>query len=151
MSTDLIKQHNLTATCLAAGVVEVNLYAGSGFMQLVRERVEKSDVLSGRWFNRPGTTPPDLWEESTYKECVKFIFFLPAFRLRVEFWDGDLVTGRPTEVRCDWYIQLQDLGEWPEITDALSKSLRSEALNKPKEEVEAANKSRVDAIYNRLL
>ena len=104
--------------------------------------------LDSEWLNYKKSekkifNDPDIDKETSYDECVQCkIYFDEGLKFEVTVKEGDMVDGRPLESRCKFKLVLPSCPV--EFDDMLQKRLEVAALNRIRQEDEAAFSKRVE-------
>lgn len=112
---------------------------------------EKASVFSGKFFNSwYKDKTPNIFEESTFSECLEMSFNIETSLLKITMWDGDSLYGQKQTERCEWEVKVS-AASIPWLKDRAVKLLYQVAQNIRDEELRKQEEARVNEIVNSLL
>ena len=151
-----MKYEQVAKALIANKRKELFIYASFGLwteFSQIRKLIEqdKASVVSGKFFGSwYKDETPNIFEESTFSECLEMSFNIETSLLKITMWDGDSLYGQKQTERCEWEVKVNAASiRW--IKDRAVKLLYQVAQDIRDEELRKREEARVNEIMNNLL
>lgn len=132
---------------------------GWASLLILRKHLKQHDQISSKWLDYRAhianfESEPNMWNESTYDQCVHWSFDVHTLVLKVRMEDGDAYDGRPTRAFAEWKFRLtvHDEAIFEElINKCITNQLMEKAYRIYNAEQEARHHKAALKIFNKML